>query len=153
MMSFDRKEGEYSPLLYNIGDKIMGFQISLGGEMLVGGKVIEVEQSKSYLDDNKYNVELEHEIEFETELSFCNRERKDGMKITWWLDEKNAQPFDTEVWKKAVAHWVKHNELKRKSYLEYIRMHKSLRKEKAEVNDISDEELEKELKERYKVHE
>lgn len=44
MINFDRKDDELPPLLYNIGDKIMGYTIGMGGSMLVGGEIIESTQ-------------------------------------------------------------------------------------------------------------
>jgi hypothetical protein len=139
MIDFDRKEGELPPLLYNVGDKIMGYQMSVGGQMLVGGEIIERQQSTSYLDQNEYKVKLEPEL-----CEGC----EEGKDLTWWIDEKEAKPFKQDVWNKAVRHWLEHGRLQRKGYLEYVRMHRALREE---PDDISDDVLEKELEERRKV--
>lgn len=139
-MMFDRKENELPPFLYNIGDKIMGFHISIGGEMLVGGEIIGREQSRSYLNDNEYTVKLEPGL-----CEGCETGKED---ITWHIGEKEARPFKQDIWDRAVRHWIESNKLKKKSYLEYIRMYRALR---GEPDDISDSMLEKELDERHKI--
>jgi hypothetical protein len=133
MIDFDRKEDELPPLLYNVGDKIMGYDTSIGGSMLVGGVIIERTQSTSHLDQNEYNVRLEPEL--------CIG-REEGKVITWWIEEKEAKPFKQDVWNKAVKHWLEQGMLQRKAYLEHIRMFRALREE---PDDISDDVLEKEL--------
>lgn len=144
MIMFDRKKDELPPLLYNIGDKIMGYHVSIGGQMLVGGEIIERKQSTSYLDENEYSVKLE------PELCEWNGEGKDsGKDSTWWINEKEAKPFKQDVWNRAVKHWLEHGRLQRKGYLEYIRMHRALREE---PDDIGDDELEKELNERHSAN-
>jgi hypothetical protein len=139
MIMFDRKKDELPQLLYNVGDKIMGYHVSIGGQMLVGGEIVERKQSTSYLDENEYKVKLE------PELCEGNEEGKD---LTWWINEKEAKPFKQDVWNRAVKHWLEHGRLQRKGYLEFIRMHRALREE---PYDISDALLEKELEERHKV--
>ncbi len=133
MSMFDRDKSELIPLLYKVGDKIMGHENSVGVDILVGGTVIDVRQSTSYLDSNSYNVELEPEI--------C----VGACKGTWWITEKNVKPFKQDVWNKAVKHWKKHLKLKEESYLEYVRMFRALREENAEIGD---EELTNELNKR-----
>lgn len=140
MIMFDRKEDELPPFVYNVGDKIMGYHMSIGGQMLVGGEIVGREQSTSYLDDNKYRVKLEPELCDGCEV---------GKDLTWWIDEKNAKPFKQYVWDKAVIHWLEHCRFQREGYLEYIRMHKALREE---PSDMSDDVLEKELEERHKAN-
>lgn len=130
---FEREPDKLPPLLYNIGDKIMGYQASMGMQMLIGGEIIERKQSTSYIDDNEYKVKLEPDL-----LEGC----KEGECYTWWLNEKEAKPFKQDVWKKAVGHWLEHLKLKSMSYLQYIRMHRALRDE---PDDITDEQLQKEL--------
>jgi hypothetical protein len=139
MVMFDRKKNELPPLIYNIGDKIMGYHISIGCQMLVGGEIIERKQSTSYLDDNEYNVKLEPELRQGSE---------EGKDLTWWICEKEAKPFKQAAWDSAVRHWLEHGRLQRKGYLEYVRMHRALREESY---DISDAMLEKELEERHNV--
>ena len=139
MAMFDRKKDELPPLLYNIGDKIMGYQTSIGGQMLVGGEIIERKQSTSYLDDNEYKVKLEREL-----CQGCDTEKD----LRWWINEKEAKSFKQEVWNRAVKHWLEHGRLQAKSYLEYIRMHRALREE---PDDITDEQLQKELDERHSM--
>ena len=134
---FDRKKDELPPLLYNVGDKIMGYHVSIGGQMLVGGEVVERKQSTSYLDENEYKVKLEHELCLGCE---------EGKDSTWWINEKEAKPFKQDVWNSAVRHWLEHGRLQRKGYLEYIRMRRVLR---CEPDNMSDDELEKELCERH----
>lgn len=136
---FERKPNELPPFLYNIGDKIMGYQTSIEGHMIVGGEIVERKQSTSFLDVNEYKVKLEPEL-----LEGC----EEGESYTWWIDEKEAKHFKQDVWKKAVGHWIEHCKLKSRSYLEYIRMHKALREE---PDDITDEQLQKELDERHGV--
>lgn len=131
MAMFDRKKDELPPLLYNVGDKIMGYHSSIGGH-IVGGEIVERQRSVSYLDDNEYKVKLEPEL--------CQGE--EGKDITWWISEKEAKPFKQGVWDRAVRHWLEHGRLQRKAYLEYVRMHKALRDE---PDDMSDSKLEKEL--------
>lgn len=138
MVLFDRKENELLPLKYKVEDKIMGFHINIAGDMLVGGIIVEVKQSTSYLDDNEYKVKIEPEL--------CSGDTD----LFWWIDEKEAQPFKQDVWDRSVIHWKRHLELKKKSYLEYVRMHKSLR---GLPDDMGDSELEKELEDRYKTKE
>lgn len=133
MAMFDRKKDELPPLLYNIGNKIMGYHLSIGGQMLVGGEIIERTQSTSYLEDNEYKVRLEPEL-----LKGCEEDKD----TTWWITEKEAKPFKQEVWNKAVAHWLEHCELQTRSYLQYVKMYRALREE---PDDISDEQLQKEL--------
>jgi hypothetical protein len=140
MIMFDRKKDELPPLLYNVGDKIMGYHVSIGGQMLVGGEIVERKQSTSYLEENDYKVK------FEPELCEGNKEGKD---FTWWINEKEAKPFKQDVWNSAVKHWLEHCRLQRKGYLEYIRMHKALREE---PDVLSDSMLEKELDEKHKVN-
>jgi len=135
MAMFDRKKNELPPLKYNVGDKVMGYHTSIGGQMLVGGVIVEVTQSTSYLNDNEYKVKLEPEL--------CDGAKED---LFWWLNEKEAQPFNQDIWQKTVRHWIEHNRLKAKSYLEYVRMHKALR---GEPDDMSDAVLKKELEERH----
>lgn len=131
---FERKNGELPPLKYKAGDKIMGYYSSVGVQMLVGGTVVRIEQSRSCLRDNQYEVKLEPELRDE------DKERE----FTWWINEKDVQPFKQDIWDRAVNHWKKYGELNRKAYLEYIRMFRALRGE----NDyISDARLEKELEE------
>ena len=131
MIDFDRKKDDLIPLKYKVGDKIMGYNKSLGCDTLVGGVIIGAEQSTSYLGDNKYDVKIEHEL--------CEKDVAEGdAKITWWINEKEAMPFDQEIWNKAARHWLSHLDLKAKSYLEYIRMHRSLRRE---TDDISDSDI------------
>ena len=141
VINFERKKGELPPLLYNIGDKIMGYQTSIGGQMLVGGEIIERKQSTSYLDDNEYKVKLEPEL-----CQGCDV----GKDLTWWINEKEAKLFNQDVWNRAVKHWLEHGRLQVKAYLEYIRMHRALREE---PDDITDEQLQKELDERHNVKE
>src|SRR3990167_3720821 len=97
MAMFDRKDGELPPLLYNIGDKIMGYHSSIGGQMLVGGEIVERTQSTSYLDDNEYKIKLELELCEGCEV---------GKDITWWIREKEAKPFKQDVWNRTVKHWL-----------------------------------------------
>ncbi len=139
MITLDRKKDELPQLLYNVGDKIMGYHSSIGGQMLVGGEIVERTQSTTYLDDNEYKVKIEPEL-----CQGC----EEGKDFTWWITEKEAKPFKQDVWNKTVKHWIEHNNLKSKSYLEYIRMHKALREE---PDDISDEQLQKELDERHGI--
>lgn len=129
---FERKPNELPPFKYNVGDKIMGYHSSIGMHMLVGGEIVEREQSTSYLDNNKYKVKLEPEL--------CGEDKNKG--FTGWLNENEAQPFNQEIWNNAVRHWLKHGELNSKAYLEYVRMHRTLR---GENDNISDEELERQL--------
>lgn len=136
MINFDRKKDGLPQLLYNVGDKIMGYHSSIGGQMLVGGEIVERKQSASYLDDNQYNVKLEPEL--------CEGS-KEGKDFTWWINEKEAKPFKQDTWDRAVRHWLEHGRLQRKAYLEHIRMHRVLREE---PDDISDSVLEKKLYER-----
>lgn len=138
-IGFERKEGELPPFIYNVGDKVMGHHLSIGGEMLVGGEVVERKQSTSYLDYNEYKIKLEPELHEGCE---------EGKDLTWWINEKEAKSFKQDVWNKAVRHWLEHGRLQRKGYLEYIRMHRALREE---PDDMSDAVLEKELEERHKV--
>ncbi len=133
MAMFDRDKTELIPLLYNVGDKIMGHENSVGVDMLVGGIVKEVRQSTSFLDKNSYNVELEPEV--------CTG----ACKGTWWISEKEVKPFRQDVWDKAVKHWKEHLKLKEKSYLEYVKMFKALR---GENDEIGDEELLEEINKR-----
>lgn len=137
MITFDRKKGEEPLLIYNIGDKIMGYHSSIGGHMLVGGEIIERKQSTSYLDDNEYKIKLEPEL-----CNGCDI----GKDLTWWINQKEAKPFKQDIWNRAVKHWFEHGKLQRKGYLEYIRMHRALREES---DDITDEQLQKELEERH----
>lgn len=137
MAMFDRKNGEFPPLLYNVGDKIMGYHMGMGVSMLVGGEIVERKQSTSYLDENDYKVKLGPEL--------CD-ERDVGKDLTWWINEKEAKLFKQAVWENAVRHWLEHGRLQRKGYLEYVRMHKALREE---PDDMGDDELEKELEERH----
>lgn len=139
MIDFNRKKDELPPLLHNIGDKIMGYHVSIGGQMLVGGEIVERKQSTSYLDENEYNIKLEPEL--------CEGS-KEGKDSTWWLNEKEAKPFKQTVWDRVVIHWLEHCRFQRKGYLEYIRMHKALREE---PDDMSDRVLEKELDERHSI--
>lgn len=134
MAMFDRKEGELPPLKYNAGDKIMGHHTSMGSSMLVGGEIVERNQSTSYLNDNAYVVKLEPEL--------CEG-RETG---TWRITEEEAQPFKQDVWDRAVRHWAEHCRLHRRAYLEYVRMRKALR---GEPDDMSDAVLEKELSEKH----
>lgn len=134
---FDRKPNELPPFLYNIGDKILGYYASMGMQMLVGGEIVERKQSTSYLDNNEYKVKLEPEL-----CEGC----EDGKDCTWWIDEKEVKPFKQDVWNRAVKHWLEHCRLKSKSYIEYVRMHRALR---GEPDDITDEQLQKELDERH----
>lgn len=137
MVMFDRKKDELPPLKYKVGDKIMGHHSSIGGQMLVGGVVVEATQSTSYLSENEYKVKLEHEL--------CDDVNED---LFWWINEKEAQPFKQSVWNRAVNHWKAHGEFNRKAYLEYVRMHKALREE---PDDMSDAILEKQLDELHKA--
>ena len=137
MVMFERKKGELPPFRYNIGDKIMGYHSSIGGQMLVGGEIIERTQSTSYLDDNEYKIKLELEL-----CEGCEA----GKDLTWWISEREAKPFKQEAWKKAAEHWLEHGRLQTKAYLQFIRMHRSLREES---DDITDERLQKELDERH----
>lgn len=130
MALFERDKGELIPLLYKVGDKIMGHESSVGVDMLVGGTVIEVSQSTTHLCDNSYNVELEPEV--------C----VGACKGTWWINGKGIKPFKQDGWDKAVKHWKEHLKLKEKSLLEYVRMFKAL---KDENDEIEDEELLKEI--------
>lgn len=139
MINFDRKEDDLPKLLYNVGEKIMGYHSSIGGHMLVGGEIVEREQSTSYLSENQYKVRLEPEL--------CEGS-KEGKDSTWWITEKEAKQFKQAVWDITVRHWLEHGRLQRKAYLEYIRMHKALREE---TDDMGDSVLEKELDERHKV--
>lgn len=139
MIDFNRKKDELSPLLYNVGDKIMGYRVSIGGQMLVGGEIVERKQSTSYIDENEYKIKLEPELCEGCEV---------GRDLTWWINEKEAKPFKQDVWDRAVRHWLEHGRLQRKGYLEYIRMHKALREE---PDDMSDSVLEKELDERHGI--
>lgn len=123
MAMFDREKSELIPLLHNVGDKIMGCESSVGMDMLVGGIIIEVRQSTSFLNKNSYNVELEPEV--------C----AGACKGTWWISEKEVKPFKQDVWDKAVKHWKEHLKLKEKSYLEYVKMFKALRGENDEIGD------------------
>ncbi len=84
MAMFDRKNGELPPLLYNVGDKIMGYHMSMGVSMLVGGEIVERKQSTSYLDENEYKVKLEPEL-----CQGC----EEGRELTWWINEKEAKLF------------------------------------------------------------
>lgn len=138
MLMFERKKDELPPFKYNIGDKIMGYHSSIGGQMLVGGEIIERTQSTSYLDENEYKINLEPEL--------C--EGCDGGNSTWWISEKEAKPFKQEVWDRAVKHWLEHGRLQAKSYLQYVKMHRALREED---DDITDDQLQKELDERHKI--
>ncbi len=139
IMMFDREQGKLPPLLYKIGDRIMGYHQNMGGGYLVGGEIIECEQSKSYIDcGNKYKVKLEGEL-----LVLGS---EDG-ELYWWLTEKEAQPFDDEIWKKAVEHWIEYGRLHKKAYLEHIKMHRALQRKE----EISDEDLESLLKERGRL--
>lgn len=138
MQMFGRKE--LLPLLYKVGDKIMGFHVSIGGQMLVGGTIVEAKQSTSYLDDNEYSVELEPEL--------CEDGKEIKCEFTWWINEKEAKPFKQDVWDRSVRHWLEHCRLQRKAYLEYVRMHKALREE---PDDMSDDVLEKKLDEKHKI--
>ena len=133
MAMFDRDKTELIPLLYKVGDKIMGHESGVGVDMLVGGTIIEVRQSRSYLADNSYNVELEPEV--------C----AGACKGTWWINEKVVKPFNQDVWDRAVKHWKEHLRFKEKSYLEYVKMFKALREEN---DEIGDEELLKEINKR-----
>lgn len=133
MAMFDRDKTELIPLLYKVGDKIMGHHNSVGVDMLVGGTIIEIKQSTSYLADNAYNVRLEPEV--------CT----EGCKGTWWINEKEVKPFKQDVWDRAVRHWKDHLKLKEKSYLEYVKMFKALREEN---DEIGDEELLNEINKR-----
>lgn len=135
---FDRKKEDIIPLKYKVGDKIMGYHSSIGCHVLVGGTVVEVEQSGSYLNENRYKVTLEPEL--------CDGEKV--KEVTWWIDENEVQLFKQDLWDRAVNHWKTHGELNRKSYLEFIRMHRALR---GENDHISDAQLEKELEERQRV--
>lgn len=139
MIMFDRKKDELPPFLYNVGDKIMGYRVSIGGQMLVGGEIVERTQSTTYLDDNEYKVRLELEL-----CGGC----EEGKDLTWWMSEKEAKPFKQTVWDRVVIHWLEHCRFQRKGYLEYIRMHKALREE---PDDMSDRVLEKELDERHSI--
>lgn len=134
-MLFERKKDELPPLKYKTGDKVMGYHHSIGGQTLVGGMIIDVRQSTSYLNDNEYDVKLEPDL--------CDEVKESS----WWITEKDAQPFEQYVWDRAVKHWKEHCKLQRMSYLEYIKMHRALRREK---DDISNEELEKELEKKEK---
>jgi hypothetical protein len=124
MAMFDRGKDELIPLLYNVGDRVMGHENSLGIDMLVGGIVIDVKQSTSYLESNSYNVKLEPEV--------CTGV---ACKGTWWIDDKNVIPFEQDVWNMAVKHWREHLDLKEKSYMEYVRMFRTLREENDEIGD------------------
>jgi hypothetical protein len=130
MAMFDRDEKELIPLLYNVGDKIMGHENGVGVDMLVGGTVIEVRQSKSYLDNNSYNVDLEPEVV----TGAC--------KGTWWINEKEVKPFKQDVWNRVFGHWKEYLRLKEMSYLEYVKMFRALREEN---DEIGDEELLEEI--------
>lgn len=139
MIDFNRKKDELPPFLYNIGDKIMGYHVGIGSQMLVGGEIVERKQSTTYLDENEYKVRLEPELCEECVVM---------EDITWWISEKEAKPFKQDVWDRTVRHWLEHGRLQRKGYLEYIRMHKALREE---PDDMSDAVLEKELDERHSI--
>ncbi len=132
MALFDREEGDMIPLLYKVGDKIIGYD-SVGIDMLVGGTVIEVRQSTSHLHDNHYNVELEPEVV----VGAC--------KGTWWINGKGVKPFKKDIWNRAVKNWKQYLRLKEKSYLEHVRMFRSL---KEENDKIEDEDLLKEINNR-----
>jgi hypothetical protein len=122
MALFDRDKGELIPLLYNVGDKIMGYD-DVGIDMLVGGTIIEVRQSTSHLCDNHYNVELEPEVV----VGAC--------KGTWWINGKGIKPFKQDVWNNAVKHWKEYIRLKEKSHLERVRMFKALKEENDEIEE------------------
>jgi len=107
MIMFEREK--LQPLKYKVGDKIMGFHKFIGGEMLVGGEVIGVEQSTSYLVDNKYCVKLDG----------CGEKE-------WWIDEREAILFKQDIWDKVVKHWNEYEKLSGNAYLEYVRAHKAL---------------------------
>ncbi len=139
MIDFNRKKDELPPFLYNVGDKIMGYHVSIGGQMLVGGEIVERTQSTTYLDENEYKVKLETEL--------CEGS-EEGKCLTWWISEKEAKPFKQAVWDRAIRHWLEHGRLQRKGYLEHIRMHRALREE---PDDMSDTVLEKELDERHSI--
>ena len=141
MAMFERKNDELPPFKFNIGDKIMGYQTSIGGQMLVGGEIVERTQSTSYLDDNEYKVRLELELREGCE---------EGKDLTWWINEKEAKSFRQETWNRVVKHWLEYGKLQAKAYLEYVRMHKALRDE---PDDITDEQLQKELDERHNLKE
>ena len=138
MAMFDRKEGEFPPLLYKVGDKIMGY--GTGSESLVGGEIIEVVQSTSYLSENSYMVRLEPEL--------CGKEKENGQEPSLWIKEKDVKPFNQEVWNKAFGHWIEHNRLKRASYLSYVRMYRALR---GENDNLGDEELWEEIEKRHGI--
>lgn len=138
MIMFDRKEGELPPLLYAVGNKIMGYHVSLGIQSLVGGEIVEAVQSTSYLDENSYKVKLEPEL--------CGKDKEIGKETTLWINEKEAKPFNQDVWNKAVGHWIEHNIFKEKSYLSYVRMHRALR---GENDNIGDEELLSDIDKRH----
>lgn len=131
MVLCERDEEELVPLKYKVGDKIMGHENSVGVDMLVGGTIIEIRQSRSYFGNNSYNVELEPEV--------CVGACKGG---TWWIIEKGVKPFKQDVWDRAVKHWKEHLKLKEQSLLEYVRMFKAL---KEENDEIEDEELLREI--------
>ncbi len=136
-MMFDRKEKDIPPLKYKIGDKIMGYHSNVGWHGLVGGEIIEVEQSKSYLSDNEYKIKLEPEL--------CGNDNNGKKEVfTGFLAEGEAQPFKQDVWDRAVDHYIEQGLLQEKAYLESIRMHRALR---GEPDNISDEQLKKELEE------
>lgn len=136
MVTFDRKKDELPPFVYSIGDKIMGYHSSVGDHVLVGGEIIEREQS---LDGNEYKVRPEPEL--------CEG-RDVGKDFILWINEKEAKPFKRYVWDRVVRHWLEYGRLQRKGYLEYVRMHRALREE---PDDISDAVLEKELEEKHNV--
>ena len=137
---FDRKEGELPRLLYKVGDKIMGYHNSVGMSSLVGGEIVEAVQSTSYLDENSYNVKLEPEL--------CSLGKENGKEISFWINEKEAKPFNQDVWNKAAAHWMEHNMLKEKSYFAYVRMHRALREEN---DSLGDEDLRKDIDKRLRI--
>ncbi len=130
MQTFDKDEKELIPLLYNVGDKIMGHVSGIGLDMLVGGTVLEVKQSASCLQCNSYNVKLEPEV--------C----AGACKGTWWISDKDVKPFKQDVWDRAVSHWKEHLKLKNMSYIEWVRMFRALREEN---DEIGDEELLKDI--------
>ncbi len=133
MGMFDRNKGELIPLLYKVGDKVMGHDSGTGIDMLVGGTIIEVRQSISHISDNSYNIELEPEV--------CTG----ACKGTWWIIENDVKLFKQDVWNKAAKHWKEHLKMKEKSYLEYLKMFKAL---KGENDEIADEELQEEINKR-----
>ena len=114
---WERKEKK--PLKYSMGSQLMGYE-DIGG--LVAGRVVEIRQSSSHVSDNEYRLQLDPRTVREEIVEGSEKKIIDQ----WWIEEKEAVPFNEERFAKALVFYQKKREALKMVREAYIDMRKEL---------------------------